>query len=74
MLAITVAGLMMSILSFQITAALAGLGIGSIVIAFAAARRHLLGGISILGDEVIRIGETCKIGDRKVTERTRHMD
>lgn len=56
---------MLSILGVDITAAIAGLGIGSIAIAFAAQKtlENLLGGISILGDEVIRVGENCRIGD-----------
>jgi MscS family membrane protein len=56
----------LAILGFDITTAVAGLGIGSIAVAFAAQKtlENLLGGISILGDEVIRVGETCRIGDR----------
>ena len=56
---------MLSILGVDITAAVAGLGIGSIAIAFAAQKtlENLLGGISILGDEVIRVGEICRIGE-----------
>jgi MscS family membrane protein len=59
----------LSLLGVDITAAVAGLGIGSIAIAFAAQKtlENLLGGISILGDEVIRVGETCQIGDREGT-------
>jgi MscS family membrane protein len=55
----------LSIFGVNITAAVAGLGIGSIAVAFAAQKtlENLLGGISILGDEVIRVGETCRIGD-----------
>ena len=60
---------MLSILGFEITTALAGLGIGSIALAFAAQKtlENLFGGISILSDEVIRIGEVCQIGDRQGT-------
>jgi MscS family membrane protein len=59
----------LSILGVDITAALAGLGISSIAIAFAAQKtlENLLGGISILGDEVIRVGEACHIGDYEGT-------
>jgi MscS family membrane protein len=55
----------LSILGFDITTVVAGLGIGSIAVAFAAQKtlENLLGGISILGDQVIRVGETCRIGD-----------
>jgi MscS family membrane protein len=45
---------------------LAGLGIGGIAIAFAAQKtlENLFGGVSLLGDEVIRVGDVCKFGDR----------
>ena len=51
---------------FNLTTPLAGLGIGGIAIAFAAQKtlENLFGGVSILGDEVIRIGDTCRFGDR----------
>jgi MscS family membrane protein len=56
----------LSILGFNMTTAVAGLGIGSLAIAFAAQKtlENLLGGISILGDEVIRVGDTCRIGEK----------
>lgn len=55
----------LSILGVDITAAIAGLGIGSVAIAFAAQKtlENLLGGIAILGDQVIRVGENCQIGE-----------
>ena len=58
--------IMINILGFDMTAAIAGLGIGSVAVAFAAQKtlENLLGGISIIGDEVIRVGEVCRIGDR----------
>src|SRR6185437_6264139 len=61
--------LILSILGFDITTAIAGLGIGSIALAFAAQKtlENVLGGVSILGDEVIRIGEVCKVGDQEGT-------
>ena len=57
--------IMLAILGVNVTAAVAGLGIGSIAIAFAAQKtlENLLGGISILGDQVIRVGELCRIGE-----------
>jgi len=53
-------------LGFNMSTALAGLGIGGIAIAFAAQKtlENLLGGVSLLGDEVIRVGDVCKFGDR----------
>jgi MscS family membrane protein len=66
-LVVIVAGLvMLSIFGFDMTTAIAGLGIGSLAIAFAAQKtlENLIGGISILGDQVIRVGEVCRIGDK----------
>jgi MscS family membrane protein len=59
----------LSISGVDISAAMAGLGIGSLAIAFAAQKtlENLLGGISILGDQVIRVGESCRIGDNEGT-------
>ena len=56
----------LSILGFDMTTAIAGLGIGSIAIAFAAQKtlENLIGGISILTDEVIRVGDICRLGDK----------
>ncbi len=51
---------------FNMNTALAGVGIGGIAIAFAAQKtlENLFGGISVLGDEVIRVGDQCQFGDR----------
>jgi MscS family membrane protein len=53
-------------LGFNLTTLLAGLGIGGIAIAFAAQKtlENIFGGVSVLADEVIRVGDTCRIGDR----------
>jgi MscS family membrane protein len=53
-------------LGFDLTTALAGVGIGGIAIAFAAQKtlENLFGGLSVLGDEVIRVGDDCRFGDR----------
>jgi MscS family membrane protein len=61
--------LILSTLGFNMTAALAGLGIGGIAIAFAAQKtlENLFGGISLLGDEVIHVGDICRFGDRTGT-------
>jgi len=54
------------ILGFDMTTAIAGLGITSLAIAFAAQKtlENLFGGIMVLSDEVIRVGETCRLGDK----------
>lgn len=59
----------LSTLGFNMTTALAGLGIGGIAIAFAAQKtlENLFGGVSILGDDVIRVGDVLRIGDKTGT-------
>jgi len=54
----------LSIAGVDITAAMAGLGLGSVVLAFAAQKtvENILGGISILSDQVIHIGDLVRIG------------
>ena len=49
----------------DLTTALAGLGIGGIAIALAAQKtiENLLGGIMIISDQPVRVGEFCKAGD-----------
>ena len=56
----------LGVMGFNLTTVLAGLGIGGIAIAFAAQKtlENLFGGISVLADEVIRVGDTCRFGDR----------
>jgi MscS family membrane protein len=56
----------LSSLDFNMSTALAGLGIGGIAVAFAAQKtlENLFGGVSLLGDEVIRVGDICRFGDR----------
>jgi len=56
-------------LGFNLTTALAGVGIGTLAIGFGAQKtiENLFGGVSVLGDEVIRVGDVCKFGDRTGT-------
>jgi len=56
-------------LGFNLTTALAGLGIGGLAIGFGAQKtiENLFGGVSVLGDEVIRVGDYCRFGDRSGT-------
>ena len=53
-------------LGFNMSTALAGLGIGGLAIGFGAQQTiaNLFGGVSVLGDEVFRVGDVCKFGDR----------
>jgi MscS family membrane protein len=56
-------------LGFNMSTALAGLGIGGLAIGFGAQKtiENLFGGVSVLGDEVLRVGDTCRVGDRTGT-------
>jgi len=55
-----------AIFGFNLTTILAGLGIGGIAIALAAQKtlENLLGGVSLLADEVIRVGDFCAFGNK----------
>jgi MscS family membrane protein len=59
----------LGILGFNMSTALAGLGIGGLAIGFGAQQTiaNLFGGVSVLGDEVIRVGDVCRFGDRTGT-------
>jgi MscS family membrane protein len=49
----------------NLTAALTGLGIGGLAVAFSAQKtlENLFGGIMIISDRPVRIGDACKVGD-----------
>ncbi len=53
-------------LGFNMSTALAGLGIGGLAIGFGAQKtiENLFGGVSVLGDEVFRVGDVCRFGER----------
>lgn len=53
------------IANVDLTTALAGLGIGGIAIALAAQKtiENLLGGIMIISDQPVRVGDFCRAGD-----------
>lgn len=61
--------LILSVLGFDMSKALAGVGIGALAVGFGAQQTiaNLFGGVSVLGDEVIRVGDVCKFGDRTGT-------
>ncbi|HEY1660478.1 MAG TPA: mechanosensitive ion channel family protein [Candidatus Sulfotelmatobacter sp.] len=56
-------------LGFNMSTALAGLGIGTLAIGFGAQQTiaNLFGGVSVLVDELFRVGDLCKFGDRSGT-------
>lgn len=54
---------------FNVTGVLAGLGVGGIAVALGAQRslEHLFGGVSIIADAPVRVGDFCRFGDRMGT-------
>jgi MscS family membrane protein len=56
----------LALLGLNVTAAIAGLGIGGLAVALAAQKtlENLIGGVSLLLDKAIQVGDFCKIGDR----------
>jgi len=50
---------------FTPTAALAGLGVGGIAVALAAQKtlENVIGGVSLIVDQVVRVGDTLKVGE-----------
>jgi MscS family membrane protein len=61
--------IVLSTLGVNVTAALAGLGIGGLALGLGAQKtfENLLGGISILTDRALQIGDACRIGDQSGT-------
>jgi MscS family membrane protein len=59
--------IVLSGLGVNVTAALAGLGIGGLAIGLGAQKtfENLLGGISVLTDKALQIGDACRIGDQR---------
>ncbi len=56
----------LALLGLNVTTTLAGLGIGGLAIALGAQKtlENLIGGISLLLDRAVRVGDFCKIGDQ----------
>ena len=56
----------LALLGLNVTTTLAGLGIGGLAVALAAQKtlENLIGGISLLLDKAVQVGDFCKIGDR----------
>jgi MscS family membrane protein len=57
---------MMHAFGYEVTALMAGLGIGGIAIALAAQKsvENLIGAVSIYADQPLRVGDLCRFGDR----------
>jgi len=56
----------LAVLGVNVETALAGLGIGGLAIALGAQKTldNIIGGISLLMDKAVHVGDFCKIGDR----------
>jgi MscS family membrane protein len=56
----------LALFGFNVKTTLAGLGIGGLAIALAAQKtlENLIGGVSLLMDKVVRVGDFCQIGDQ----------
>ena len=54
---------------YNTTAILAGLGVGGLAVALAAQKtiENLFGGISVIGDRPVLVGDVCRFGDRTGT-------
>jgi MscS family membrane protein len=57
---------MMHAFGYEITALMAGLGIGGIAVALAAQKsiENLIGGVTIYADRPLRVGDFCRFGER----------
>jgi MscS family membrane protein len=53
-------------LGFDVTAALAGLGVGGLAVALAAQKtlENLFGGLTLFADRPVAVGDFCRFGDR----------
>jgi MscS family membrane protein len=56
-----------NVLDWNLTAALAGLGIGGLAVGLGAQKtfENMMGGISILTDRAVLVGDACRIGDQR---------
>jgi MscS family membrane protein len=56
-------------LGFNVTGILAGLGIGGLAVALAAQKsiENLFGGLSLIADQPVRVGDMCKFGSQQGT-------
>jgi MscS family membrane protein len=54
-------------LGFNVTGIVAGLGVGGLAVALAAQKtvENLFGGVSVVVDQPVRIGDMCKFGDKQ---------
>jgi MscS family membrane protein len=59
----------LSVWGYNTSAILAGLGVGGLAIALAAQKtiENLFGGVSVIGDRPVLVGDVCRFGDRTGT-------
>src|SRR5579864_1520157 len=59
----------LSIWGYNVSTILAGLGVGGLAVALAAQKtiENLFGGISVIGDRPVLVGDVCRFGDRTGT-------
>jgi MscS family membrane protein len=59
---------MLQNVGFNVTGVLAGLGVGGLAVALAAQKSiaNLFGGVSLIADQPVRVGDFCRFGDGKV--------
>ncbi len=59
----------LSLWGYNTTTILAGLGVGGLAVALAAQKtiENLFGGISVIGDRPVLVGDVCRFGDRTGT-------
>jgi MscS family membrane protein len=65
-LAIIALVVVLALFGFNVTTTLAGFGIGGLAVALAAQKtlENLIGGVSLLMDKAVRVGDFCQIGDQ----------
>jgi MscS family membrane protein len=70
-LLIIAAGVLLTLYYFRVnpTTTLAGLGVGGIAVAFAAQKtlENVIGGVSLIFDQAVRVGDNLKVGDAQGT-------
>jgi MscS family membrane protein len=57
---------LMATFGFNVTAIIAGLGVGGLAVALAAQKtiENLFGGVTLVADQPVRVGDFCRFGDR----------
>jgi MscS family membrane protein len=67
-LVVLVLGLLtlLDVLGINVTALVAGLGVGGIAVALAAQKtvEHLFGGLTLIADQPVKVGDFCRFGDQ----------